>query len=222
MIQADNCQTLKEWICKKNATLLVLWATFPEHRQSFLSEDPFCSETNLWCKQFLSDLQGNLHFAVLCSQRSQKTGPATGLQAGTHGFGSAKPSHGQTVAAAASGKGRGEEILVRKSTVHMNCVMCRNYGPCGGWRLCWAHCCHPCLRQLLSWGLLIWVSGVLCFLKFVVLFCFFFPWGLIVTHRSHVRAEKNAFIGQCLIQSCCTATGCRRQTRRGVTCNTCG
>uniref|UniRef100_A0A8D2PA35 C-type lectin domain-containing protein n=1 Tax=Zosterops lateralis melanops TaxID=1220523 RepID=A0A8D2PA35_ZOSLA len=24
MIQADNCQTLKEWICKKNATLLVL------------------------------------------------------------------------------------------------------------------------------------------------------------------------------------------------------
>uniref|UniRef100_A0A674HSV8 C-type lectin domain-containing protein n=1 Tax=Taeniopygia guttata TaxID=59729 RepID=A0A674HSV8_TAEGU len=24
VIQADNCQTLKEWICKKNATLLVL------------------------------------------------------------------------------------------------------------------------------------------------------------------------------------------------------
>lgn len=50
VIQADNCQTLKEWICKKNATLLVLWATFPDNRHSFSSEDPFYRQTNLWCK----------------------------------------------------------------------------------------------------------------------------------------------------------------------------
>lgn len=28
-------------------------------------------------------------------------------------------------------KVRGEEILMRRSTVQMTCVMCRGYGPCG-------------------------------------------------------------------------------------------
>lgn len=156
---------------------------------------------------------------MLCSLRSQKTGPASwhmrklGCWAFTQ----------KILAAAASGRS-GEKKYSWGGALCKWPVWCAGVTAPVGMRVCWPHCCHLCPQaaaelRTFCLGFRILVFSEVCGFGFCLLF---FPLGYNCDSEVTWGLWKNAFIGQCLIRSCCTATGCSQQPRHGVTCDTCG